>query len=461
MSDRIAKLMENPKKGLITLAWPVIISMFFSTMLNFVDFFFVGGLGPNALAAVQISFPIFFIIISISSGVSIGTTALIAKRLGEKNKMWAEETAMHSLLLSGGLAVFFTLLAFFALPIAGSLGGGAEVSGMAADYLGAIFAGSIIFFIVASMNAILQAEGDTKTPMKLAIVFTLSNIILDPIFIYTLKMGVGGAAIATVLSEGIALLIYIRIVLLRKKNYLQIDFKKFIYTPQIIKNILKVGVPSALLQLTFSIAVIVVNLLLSGFGDKAISAFGIGFRMDSIGILPIFGFASGAIPLIGYFRGAKDYAGAKRVYHLALKMVLMYTVPAALMILALSGILPPVFTSDTSVTSMASEYLKILALSYPLIGITIITSSSFQALGKGIHSLVIVAARSLLILIPAAYYLAYHTGLGISGIWFGILMSTGFSAIVAFMWIEAVFRGLCKECAYEAKMPARQRNKKH
>jgi Na+-driven multidrug efflux pump len=101
MSERIAKLMENPQKGLLTLSWPIIVSMLLMTLLNFIDFFFVGGLGPDALAAVQLSFPAYFMIVAIETGISIGATALIAKRLGERNRLWAEEAGLHALLLAG------------------------------------------------------------------------------------------------------------------------------------------------------------------------------------------------------------------------------------------------------------------------------------------------------------------------------------------------------------------------
>ena len=444
MNEQIRKLMENPRRGLLVLSWPMIVSMVFGTLLNFVDFFFVGGLGPNALAAVQLSFPIFFLIIAIGSGIGIGTTALMAKRLGEKNKLWAEEAGMHSLLLSFVVSLFFTAIVLFIDPVAHSLGGGPEVAHLAADYMSVIFAGSAIFFLGFSMQAILQAQGDTKLIMKLSIAFTLLNIVLNPIFIYDLGMGIKGSALASVIAEGIALLAYAWHIIVRKRTYLQIKPREFIFTPQIMKNILKVGLPAAVAEIGLSIAVLGINFILSGFGDAAITAYGIGFRIDSLAILPILGLGAGAITMVGYFRGAKDYQGARRVYHTALKLVLAFTAVMGAIIFLLSWVVPHLFTKDAAVIEMAAGYLRIIAFSYPFIGITIILSSAFQGMGRGLPSLVITMARAILIALPVAYYLAYHTGLGVTGAWVGIVASGAFSATVAFAWIEAYFRKLCR-----------------
>jgi putative MATE family efflux protein len=443
MSERIGELMKNPRRGLFTLAGPIMVSMFFSMLLNFVDFFFVGGLGPNALAGLQISFPLFFALIAIGSGVGIGTTSLIARRLGERNKKWAEETALHGLLLAMVIAILPTSMALFAGPLSSNLGGGPEASLFAAQYMQIILAGSLVFFLVFSMQSILQGEGDTKTPMKLAIVFTVSNIILDPIFIYTLGMGVQGAALATVLSEGIALALYFWHIIFSKRSYLKIKPREFIYTPQIIKNILKVGFPATVAQIGLSIAVGGVNAILSGFGDPAISAYGIGFRVDSLAILPLLGLGAGVVPMVGYFRGAKDYPGARRVYRLALKIGMAFALATGVLIFLLAGVLPRIFTSDPGILGMASDYLRVVAFAYPFIGMAIILSSAFQGMGKGMPSLIITMTRAILVVIPVAYYLAYRTDLGVLGVWVGITVSAVFSGTAAFAWIEDYFRKIC------------------
>ncbi|MBN2517430.1 MAG: MATE family efflux transporter [Candidatus Altiarchaeota archaeon] len=446
MTERVDRLMMDPRRGLLMLAWPIMVSMFFSMLLNFVDFFFVGGLGPKALAGVQVSFPVFFFIIAVGSGVGIGTTALIAKRLGEKNKKWAEETALHSFLLGGMTALLFTTMVLFVGPISNNLGGGPEVSLLAGEYMWVIFAGSIVFFLVFSMNSVLQGEGDTKTPMKISLVFTICNIVLDPIFIYTLKMGVGGAALATVLSEVVALSLYFWYLFVGKRSHLEIKPKDFIYTPQIMKNILRVGIPSAVAQMGLSVAVLGINFILSGFGDAAISAYGVGFRIDSLAIMPILGLGAGVIPMVGYFRGTRDYAGARKVYRLGLKLALAFTATIGVVVLSLATLLPGIFTTDSGVISMASGYLAIIAFAYPLIGMTIILSSAFQGMGRGMPSLIITMARAIIIAIPMAYYLAYPAGLGVVGVWLGILLSTLFSATFSLLWIENYFRKICSRC---------------
>jgi putative MATE family efflux protein len=447
MNERIQSLMADPRRGLLVLSLPVIISMFFQSLLNFTDFFFVGGLGSDALAAVQLSFPLFFIIIAFASGISVGGTALIAKRLGEKNKKWAEETVMHMLLLAILFAAVITILGvLFADDATAMLGGNAIATQMASDYLLVIFAGSVIFFLTSCFMAILQAEGDTKTPMKFAILFVLLNIVLDPIFIYSFDMGVMGAAFATVLAELLAAIAFVFFVVMKKKNFLEFKLRDFIFTPQIMKNILKVGFPSAIAQIALSIAVIGVNLILSGFGDLAISAYGIGFRIDSFAIMPVLGLASGVIPMVGYYRGAKDFRSAKKINRIALKLAVAFMVIVGTVIFALSSIIPYAFTNDPEIVAMAVDYFRIIAFAYPFMGIAIVTSYTFQGLGRGMPSLTITMTRAALLLIPISYYLAYMTSFGVLGVWIGTAIAATITAAISIVWIEASFKKLCRSC---------------
>jgi Na+-driven multidrug efflux pump len=162
----------------------MIISTVFSTILNLVDFFFVWGLGPNALAAVQVSFPVFFLIISLGQGLIIGSTALISKRMGEKNRKWAEESGLHAIFIALILSAIFTFTAVVAPNISSSLGVGPEVTEMASDYMQVIFMGSSVFFILFALQSVLQGEGHTKMVMKISLIFTFLNAGLDIPFIY-------------------------------------------------------------------------------------------------------------------------------------------------------------------------------------------------------------------------------------------------------------------------------------
>ncbi|MBN2518173.1 MAG: MATE family efflux transporter [Candidatus Altiarchaeota archaeon] len=448
METRIEKLMANPRRGLLILAAPAIVSMFFQTMLNFVDFIFVSGLGPGALAAVQLSFPVFFLLIAFCSGINIGATALISKRLGEKNKKWAEETALHAFLLAIIVAIIFTLVGvLFSEQLAAIQGASPELTKMAGSYIFILFACCSIFFLSFASTAILQAEGDTKTPMKIALVFTAVNIVLDPIFIYTLGMGIAGAAIATVIAEAVSVIILAYLFFVRKSTYLGIKPREFIYTPQIIKNILKVGAPAAVTQMMLSLAVGVVNLILSSFGDLPISAYGIGFRIDSFAILPVIGLSVGTIPMVGFYRGAKDCPNIKKVTKIAITLCIGFGLIVGLLIFLGADGIASVFTDDPSVIDMASGYLRIMAFSYPLMGITIILSSVFQGMGRGIPSLIIVFSRAVLVAVPLCYYLAHFTELGVTGVWIGITVSAFVAAILSLVWITSAFKKFEKACS--------------
>ncbi len=454
MNERISKLMENPQRGLITLATPMIISTVFSTILNLVDFFFVSGLGPNALAAVHVSFPAFFIIISLGQGVIIGSTALISKRMGEGNKKWAEETGLHAIFIALLLSAIFTIMAVWAPQMAGGMGVGPEVTAMASDYIQVIFLGSFVFFILFALQSVLQGEGHTRMVMKISLIFTFLNAALDPLFIYWLDMGVGGAAIATVIAAGTALAYASWYIILSKKSYLKINPREFIYTPQIIKNIFKVGIPAAGSHIGISIMIFGLNFILAGFGDKAVSAYGIGFRIDSFAILPILGLSGGLIPLLGYFRGARNYEGAHKVSRLALKMSVAFGLLAGILIYFSAPYLGGIFTDDPEVIAITISYLQIMAFAYVFIGTGIILSAGFQGMGRGMPSLVITLIRAIVLVIPLSYILSGYYG--VSGVATGIVLAAAGSAFVSLVWIEYYFRKICTECYKEKERePAR------
>jgi putative MATE family efflux protein len=444
MKDRIDRLMENPQKGLITLATPMIISTVFSTVLNLVDFFFVGGLGPNALAAVQVSFPVFFLIISLGQGLIIGSTALISKRMGEKNKKWAEETGLHALFMALVLSALFTFMALGTPQIAESLRVGPQVTSMASDYMQVIFMGSTVFFLVFALQSILQGEGHTRMVMKVSLIFTFLNAALDPPFIYWLNMGVGGAAIATVIAAGVALAYAAWHIIWAKRSYLQINLREFIYTPQIIKNIFRVGIPAAASHIGLAASIFGFNFILAGFGDSFVSAYGIAFRIDSFAILPVLGLSGGLIPLIGYFRGAKDYKGAHKANRLALKMSLAFGLLVTLVVFLVAPYAGGLFTSDGRVIALSAEYLQVRSLSYVFAGMAIVISAAFQGMGRGMPSLVITLLRSLLLVLPLAFIFSRYWEM--AGAALGIVIATIVAAILSFLWIEQYFKRICSEC---------------
>ena len=200
MRNRVDEFIADPKKALYKLAWPMLIAMLVQTLYNVVDTAFVGRLGADSIAALTFSFPLFFILIGLNSGIAVGMSSRISRFMGEKNKKGAENTAMHGILLG---IFFFTISVVLGLifirPMFNLFGATPAVIELAVSYFSIVLMGSVFMFTAYIMNNIFVSQGDTKTPMKVQVFTLLLNIILDPIFIYVLGYGVKGAAIATVI----------------------------------------------------------------------------------------------------------------------------------------------------------------------------------------------------------------------------------------------------------------------
>jgi putative MATE family efflux protein len=257
-------------------------------------------------------------------------------------------------------------------------------------------------------------------------------------------MGVGGAAIATVIAAGVALLYASWYIIFAKKSYLKINPREFIYTPQIIKNIFKVGIPAAAAHIGLSIMIAGLNFIVAGFGDKAVSAYGIGFRIDSFAILPVLGLSGGLIPLLGYFRGAKNYIGARKANRIALRMSIIFGILIGIGVYLIAPYAGGIFTEDPEVISITTSYLQIMAFAYVFMGVGITVSASFQGMGRGMPSLIITMIRAVVLVIPISYILSEY--MGVSGVALGIVIASIGSSMASFLWIEYYFKKICKEC---------------
>lgn len=242
----VSLLTGEPQTAIKAMAWPIFIAMFLLTMYNIVDAVWVAGISSDALAAIGFVTPVFMIVIGFGNGIGAGVTSVISRRIGSKDKTGADRAATHSLILSLVLSVLFTLLLVpLAEPILLMLGAG-DVIGLTLDYGNIIFYGTIFFIFTNISYAVLRAEGDTKRTMYAMAISAVLNMVLDPIFIYSLGMGIAGAAVATILSVAVVSLVILFWFFVRKDTYLRFRFKDFSPDFGIVKNILSVGIPASL-----------------------------------------------------------------------------------------------------------------------------------------------------------------------------------------------------------------------
>lgn len=444
-SKRAEELMRDPKGGLFRLGLPVMIGMLAQTLFNIVDTIFVGRLGAEAIASVTIAFPIAFIIIAIGSGVGIGTTSLVARMIGAKRKGSADRAAENAIVLAVIMSVLISVTGILTSRILftgmGVTGGVLEMS---VAYINIIFSGMLFMMFMMITSHILHGEGNTKTPMKIMMTTAVLNAILDPVFIYLLGYGVPGAAMASVISRVIGAAVMFHIFFVKKSSYVDISFRRFRFDLKVVKDIFGVGIPASLSQMSTALGLLVLNVFLISLGSVYVAAYGLGFRIDMIIIMPIIGISSGLITMVGMYVGAKDFSKAKWITKYAMKISIMIMCAAGFLFFLAAEYIMMVFTSDPRVIMSGAEYLRIVVLSYPFAAIGIMVYSSFQGAGRGFPALFLTFLRVILISVPVAYVLTFVYGFGATGIWIGVSLASVITGVLALIWHSCFHYEKCR-----------------
>jgi putative MATE family efflux protein len=407
---------------------------------NIVDTIFVGRYSAFALAAVSITFPVIFLIIALASGIGIGVTSFIARLIGSKNVNKAKEVAKHGLMLAVFMWLFFvTAGLLFAKPLFMFLGAEGEILSMSLQYAYTIFIGSFFMFFAFISNSILRGEGDTKTPMKIMVFSTIVNVILDPLLIFGLwifpRLGVLGAALATVIARSISALIVV-VYLFKGNGMLKLDFKMPKIDFKVFKEIFHVGIPASLSQSVMSLGMFFMMKIVSFFGPYAIAAYGLLGRLDSVAILPALGIGSAVITIVGHNVGAKKYGRAEGTVWKASLLAAVFMETVGVLFFLFPRFWISIFNKHPDVLSYGMSYLRIVSLTYAFIGLGIVISSAFQGAGKGYPSLMLTIIRLFVLNIPLALIFAFVLKLGIEGVWFGVMSAIILSSLIGIIWFK-------------------------
>jgi putative MATE family efflux protein len=446
MPQGVQTLLGDPKRAIIRLALPMIAAFSLQTIYNFVDAIWVAGLGPDALAAVGFFFPFYFIALAIGLGIGTGGGAAISRRIGARDREGAGRVGSHTfvlmLLSSIVLAVPFFILA---APLFQAIGAGGT-TGLVVAYGQILFAATPIIFLTSVGNAILRAEGDARRAMYAMAFGAVLNIVLDPIFIYTLGLGIAGAAWATVVSLAATSILMVNWLFLRRDTYVRFAFRGFRFEGAILRDILRVGLPASVMFLTMSFAILSLNLIVvSVDGTDGVAVMTAGWRVLTLAHLPVFGLSTAVVSVIGASYGARAYGKLKIAYLYGIRLGLYMEIPAAIAIFFLAGPLAGLFTwsaASAVITEDIIAFLLITALSIPFMAIAVPTSTMFQGTGRGSSALLVTLFRTVILMPPLAYLFATSFGLGLTGVWWGILVATTLGAAVAFTWGRAYVNAL-------------------
>lgn len=404
LEDSIPKLVKK-------IALPASVGTLFQTLYNIVDTFFAGKISAEALSALTKSFPIYFIIIATSIGVTVAGTSLIANSIGEKDKnkilFYFTNTLYYGLIIS----IVITLIGlFFAKKVFFLMGSSNEVINLGTQYTNTIFAFSVLFILVVSFNSLLHAEGDTKTYRNALILSFFLNIILNPIlifgFLFIPALGVKGIAIATIISQSVSLII-VFLKVLQNQRIKEITKEYFKIKSSYIKNIFFQSMPISLAICGYSVAAAIIFTYVGYSGEYAAAGYGAATRIEQVLLLPILGINTAIISIIAQNYGAKNYGRIKESYYTAIKYAFVIMLTSSIIIFFTAGIIPTFFSDNIEVIHYGKKYLKISAFVLPAYPIFFLSNGFFMALKKSENALITNFFRNVLLPITTFYFAMY------------------------------------------------------
>ena len=445
-TSRLDGFIDNPSKALWTLAFPIMAGMGIHTLYTIVDMIFIGRLGGDAIAAVAFNMPLFFLVLGLSFGVGSGVTASIARFIGAKDKVNADNTAEHAVALGLIISTILTTLGLiYGEDLLQRLGATESVLPLSWDYLKVSLIGLPFMVFSTFFRTILSGEGDMKLPMAVAGLGTILNIILDPIFIFTLGYGVGGAAMASVISQLIVFLIFVYMLFVKEHAYIRFRMQDFSPSIFIIKDIIRVGLPASMSMIIMAFGQLVFNLILVRFSTDAVAAYQVGGRMEMVIFLPIMAIASALTTLVGMFFGAKEIEKIKFIAKYGIIRSMMVTGVLSIILYIFAPLFVKNFTVDVDIQSIAVTYLRFICLIYPLIAIGMTVGRILQGLGKGLPMLVITSIRILALSAPLALYFIIVLNKPIEWVWYAMIISTIVSVAISLIWLKSAFKDLVRD----------------
>lgn len=422
-------------------ALPAIIAMTASSLYNIVDSIFIGhGVGPLALSGLTIAKPFMDISAAFGTLVGVGAGALMAIKLGERDIQSAGKVLGNVIVLNIVLSLVFMVVSLIFLdPILMAFGASQETLPYARDYMFIILLGNITTHIYFGLNNLLRASGHPFSAMHATILAVLLNIALDPLFIFVFDMGVKGAAIATILSQTVAVTWEI-IIFCNKRE--PIHFHKGIWRldKRITLDSLSIGLSPFLMNLASCLVVVILNNQLKIYGgDLAIAAYGVINRFTFVFVMIVMGLNQGMQPIAGYNYGARHYDRVIRVFRFTALSATALTSTVCLLSILCPQLMVGVFTHDADLMSVSSHAMRIVNCAFFLVGFQMVTGNLFTAIGKAKKAIFMSLSRQVLILVPMLLLLPSLTH-SISGVWWSICLSDALSACIAYVLLTRQIR---------------------
>ncbi|MFQ5681481.1 MAG: MATE family efflux transporter [Candidatus Omnitrophota bacterium] len=443
-------------KNVVSLAAPLMVGALLQGTQSLVDMFWVGSLGPASLAAVAMSGIVIMLVFTIVAGIGIGAVSLVSRNVGAGNKSGAGLCASQALIFGLAVSLLWAVLGYFcAEKFLALLGADQEVISVGAGYLRVLLVGNFTLSLLLINGYILQGAGDVINPMIFMVIANLFNIVLDPIFIFGIgvpPMHVCGAAVATIIGQGLALFFALRL-LSHSRSRVRIKFGEIRLRLDIIRDMLRVGLPTSL-QIFFRMAMsMTIIRLIAGFGTAAVAAFGIMMRIHINVLLPAFALGGAAAALMGQNLGAGNILRAKKSVWTATIIDVLIMFVVGFVFYNFSENIISLFSRDPRVLAIGAQSIRIVAFFYVFIAFGVVLNRALGGAGDTVVPMLITFVSLWAYLVPAAYFVVHHTQWGLNGIWWAIATSYALNGLLTLVWFEV---GRWKKSRTELYLPASQ-----
>lgn len=403
MEDKKIRLLRDEKgsKAILKLSIPMVMGMMIQVLYNLVDTYFIGMLNDaNQLAAANISLPVFMMLMAIAGIVGSGSSSYISRCLGNKDY----EEANKTISIATGILIIMSIIVmiagiFMSPNIAKGLGANEATFNYTYKYIFIMFIGAIPVMCSYALGQLLRSEGNIMQSVIGLTLGTVVNIVLDPVFIFGLKMEITGAAIATIIGQTSTLL-YFMYAFLKGKTTLKINLNKFKYDKNIFKEIFTIGVPASLNQMLMGVATVIVNNIAVGYGTLTVAGMGVAMKIMTIGTFVFMGFSAGCQPLVGYNYGCNNIPRVKEIIKKGIIITSIIGLSLALIFGVFANSLIGLFTSEPEVINKGAIILRALIISLPFVGGQMISTTSAQSMGKVVVAFILSISRQGLLYMP-------------------------------------------------------------
>ena len=447
-NSNIEMITGDPKKAINKLALPIIASMLLIMANNIIDSIWVAGLGAEPLAALGYVTPLFMILIGIGNGIGAGGNSLISRYIGAENHKSANNAAIHNFILGVIISIAVSAILLGLLKPLLIVMGAEAVLSYAMEYGIVIFSFSFAMLLPPIFGGAFRAEGDVKRATLPLAITAITNMCIDPIFIYTLNLGVAGAAWATVIAHIFSVGVMLYWMFIKKDTYLKYNRENFKNDFGMYKDILVVGIPASLEQLILSALTIVVNLMLTLVsGPVAVAVYTAGWRIVNIGMLPAIGVGTAAISVAGVAYGSRKYENLRVTARYAVKVALIASIVVCILLYVFANQIAVIFSYSQSSAHLApliASFMQIMCLFILYVPFGASAGNVFQGVGKGTISFILTAFREFVLVLIVAYVLGFTFHMGEFGIYCGMLLGGGIGSLICYACIELYIKKLIR-----------------